>query len=449
MPRAPRHAASHGLASLRVRGVGLTVRGWWFLGAGAASFVIAYLGGREAFVFVGALLVALPLAAGVLAAVRRPRVEVTRSFAPRTIAAGSATSVALTVHNRAAGRSLEATWWDTVPWYPYVTAAGRLAALEPRSRRFAARNHTTVGYDLVPPHRGEFLIGPLSVLAGDAFGLATSLTVVGEPQPLIVTPEVVPLPSAGFSLPAGDGEATLVQRRAAGDEDDIMTREYRSGDAMRRVHWRASARHGDLMVRQEEQRSFPEARIIVDTTADAYADLSTEPTEVDPDSLAFEWVVRMLASAAVHLRRAGFLVSIEETGHPQLDGLGAGRRRTWGDEEFLARLASLELTDEPEERSTRSPGSTGPLIALLGTPSSETVEWMLARRRPGELAVAFTVQTQTALDRFGRPFGIVPEASAVAERLADEGWLVVPVGPDDDPAAAWQAIVAETGRGRA
>jgi uncharacterized protein (DUF58 family) len=424
------------------------MRGWWFLGSGVTALVIAYLGGRAAFVFVGCLLVALPIVAAVVTAVRRPRLEVTRSFSPRSIPAGSATSVTLVVQNRAPGRSLEATWWDAVPWYPRVTGAGRLPALEPRSRRFASRNHVAVGYDLVPPHRGEFLIGPLTVLAGDAFGLATSLTVVGEPQPLLVTPEVVPLSSAGFTIPAGDGEATLVQRRAAGDEDDIMTREYRSGDAMRRVHWRASARHGDLMVRQEEQRSFPEARIIVDTNADAYSDVSTDHTDIDPDSLAFEWVVRMLASAAVHLRRSGFLVSIEETGHPQLDGLGAGRRRTWGDEEFLSRLASLELTDELEERPTRSPASAGPLIALIGTPSPETVEWMLEQRRPGELAVAFAVQTLTSLDRLGRSFGALPEAGLVAQRLAEEGWLVVPVRPDDDPAAAWRAVVVETGRAR-
>lgn len=448
MPRPDAHTATRGIASLRVRGVGLTSRGWWFLGAGLASLAIAYIGGREVFLFVACLLIALPLVAAALVALRRPRVEVTRSFSPASIPAGASTSVSLHVRNRATGRSLPAQWWDGVPWYPHVTGIGRLPALEARGRRFESRNHATVGYDLIPPHRGEFQIGPLNVLVTDAFGLATSIAVAGEPQLLVVTPEVVPLPSAGFSIPAGDGEATLVQRRAAGDEDDIMTREYRSGDAMRRVHWRASARHGELMVRQEEQRSFPEARIILDTTASGYPDTTTEPSDIDPDSLAFEWVVRMLASAAVHLRRGGFLVSVEESGHPQLDGLGQGRRRTWGDEEFLGRLASLDLTDDPHERPARGHSTTGPLVALFGSPTPETIDWMLAQRRPGELAVAFPVHTLTSLDRLGRSFGAVPDASVAAQRFTDEGWLVVPVRPDDDPAAAWQAIVVETGRSR-
>lgn len=441
-------SARRGLAALRVRGVGLTRRGWWFVITGVVAIILAYLAGREAFVFVGCLLLALPVFSLVVVWVRRPRVEVTRAFSPAVIPAGTATSVTLTVVNRSTGRSLPAEWWDAVPWYPQSTSVGRLPALEARGQRFVSRNRVAVGYDLIPPHRGVFAIGPLSVSVTDGLGLATSTTVAGEQKPIIVTPEVVPLAAAGLTVPAGDGEATLVQRRAAGDEDDIMTREYRSGDAMRRVHWRASARHGDLMVRQEEPRSFPEARIIVDTTRVGYGDVSTEVSDLDAESASFEWVVRMLASAAVHLRRNGFLVSIEEAGHPQLDALGHGRRRTWGDEEFLGHLATLELTDEPITRAAGARTSNGPLVALMGSPTPQTVEWMLAQRRPGELAVAFPVHSLSPIDRIDRSFGVMPQSSQVAHRFVEAGWLVVPVRPDDDPAAAWEAVVVETGRAR-
>src|SRR5690606_3413362 len=115
---------------------------------------------------------ALPLVAAALVALRRPRVEVSRSFSPASIPAGASTSVSLHVRNRAPGRSLPAQWRDGVPWYPHVTGGGRLSALEARGRRFESRNHATVGYDLIPPHRGEFQIGPLNVLVTDAFGLA-------------------------------------------------------------------------------------------------------------------------------------------------------------------------------------------------------------------------------------------------------------------------------------
>ena len=337
-------------------------------------------------------------------------------------------------------------WRDALPWYPHATAPAPLPALDARGQQFGGRSQTTVSYEIVPPFRGVFSIGPLAVTITDGFGLATSSAVVGEPQPLIVTPEVVPLASAALTIPAGDGEATLVQRRAAGDEDDLMTREYRSGDAMRRVHWRASARHGDLMVRQEEQRSFPEARILVDTQELGYRDLSADVSDFDVESLAFEWVVQMLASSAVHLRRSGFLVSILEAGQAQLDGMGHSRRRTWGDDEFLAQLATLELT-EPEKAH---PGRTGkgPIIALFSSPTRETVEWMLAQRRPGEFAVAMPVKALTAMDRLDRGFGAGQDSTALAERFTEAGWLVVPVRADDDPAAVWEAVVVETGRAR-
>ena len=50
-----------------------------------------------------------------------------------------------------------------------------------------------------------------------------------------------------------------------------MTREYRHGDPMRRVHWAATARHGQLMVRQEESVTTPEATIVLDSRLSAYA----------------------------------------------------------------------------------------------------------------------------------------------------------------------------------
>jgi len=426
-------------------GVRLTRRGWWFLAAGVVAFVAAYAGGRLQLLYVACLLLALPLIALAVVALRRPRLAARREFAPRVVQAGSVTTVSVVASNTAPGRSLPAVWWDRLPWHPWSTPPGALRALEARGPRFARNNATTVLYDLAPPRRGIVPVGPLTVEVGDPFGMATCRAIVGEAELLTVTPEVVPLADSGLSVPAGDGESRLVQRRATGDEDDAMTREYRHGDAMRRVHWRASARSGDLMVRQEEQRSFPEARILVDTTRSGYRDAEGPFDAAESDG--FEWVVRMLASVAVHLRRTGFLVTIQETGPSQLDDVGRGRRRTWGDEEFLSRLASVHLTEAP----ALTPGThtaAGPVFAILGTAEPETIEWMLTHRRPGELAVAFVVRTSSAIDQIDRSFGVPSGASRLDEELTDAGWLVVPVRADEDHAAAWQAVVAELGRSR-
>jgi uncharacterized protein (DUF58 family) len=443
-------ATPSGLAALRVRGVGLTRRGWWFLVAGAVLIVLAYTGGRSLLLYAGFLLVALPLVALVLVAARRPRLAATRHFAPGVVSVGETAAVAVTVQNLAPSRSLAAGWRDGLPWRPFVTPPGRLVALEGRSPRFGGRSRTTVGYDVVAPRRGVIMLGPLDVEVSDPFDLAIAAVTVGGAQPLIVTPAVVPLSTGTLSAPGGDGEATVLQRRTTGDDDDAMTREYRTGDALRRVHWRATARHGDLMVRQEEQRSLPRARLVIDTLRDGYPDATPDERarvmDGDGESAAFEWAVRMLASAAVHLRRLGYTIEIEETGTAQLDGVG--RRRTWGDEELLVRLASLGL-EEDAVRSARAPVATsGPVIAVAGHPTSPTVQWLSGRRQTGQLAVVFLVQSLSPLGRLDPLLDRRPGVTPASEVLTDAGWLVVPVRSDDDPAAAWQAITVETGRAR-
>lgn len=438
------------LDAISIAGVRLSVRGWAFLVASVVLFGSAYATGRTELLYVAILLFALPAIAVVVVRVRRPKLDVTRTFAPHIVQAGSPATVYLAVRNLAPSVSARGQWRDALPWRPWTTPPADLPSLQPRGVRYSRRgNAATLEYDLVPPRRGIFPVGPIEIELGDAFCLARCTIEVGDAASIVVTPEVIALAASGLTVPAGDGEARLVQRRAAGDEDDSMTREYRSGDAMRRVHWRATARHGDLMVRQEEQRSHPEARVIIDTQRTGYRDVSTDEID-ESESAAFEWVVRMLASVSVHLRRAGFVVSIEEAGQSQLDSSALDRRRTWGDEEFLAALAGLELADEPSEKltATARARSEGPLIALVGSPNDDTIEWMLRQRRPGEFAVAFMVRNVSAIEQLDRSFGVPTSAPAIAERFMDEGWLVIPVRADDDHAAAWEAVVVETGRSR-
>jgi hypothetical protein len=402
--------------------------------------------------YIGAFIFVLAVAAFVVVGARRPRIEVTRTFSPHVIEAGTPTVVTLHVRNKSASRSPKGRWMDALPWRPGATPAADFPSLAARGPRFAARgNSRELDYELTPPQRGWYQVGPMALTVGDALGIARSHADLGGTTQLIVTPEVIPLAETGLSIPAGDGEARMVQRRATGDADDSMTREYRRGDALRRVHWRATARRGDLMVRQEEQRSLPQARVIVDTMRAGYHDVDTDLRGEVGQSVSFEWVVRMLASVTVHLRRGGFQVTVEESGARQLGELARDRRRTWGDEEFLVTLSRFHLVDEPSGKhdSAKDASTRGPIVAILGTPEPDLVDTLVERRKYGDVAVAFMVRGLSPLDELDRSFGVPSSLPFIAERLADAGWIVVPVHPDDDPAAAWQAVVVETGRARA
>jgi uncharacterized protein (DUF58 family) len=400
-----------------------SLRGFGTLAIGLVSLVLAYASGRKEILVVAAAALLLVASGMLIARIRRPRLEVVRLFSPPVVAAGAPVQVTLRIRNRTAGSSPHLIWNDAIPWQE--SFAPQELAPAPTGRV------VTATYELHPPRRGVYAIGPLVVGHEDPFGMADSTLALGVPDRLIVVPAIVDLPQGGPNLADGDGNAQLVQRRVSGNDDDLTTREYRSGDAMRRVHWRASARRGELMVRQEEHRSHPDARIVIDTRLAGYPDADIDdhdPRHPTSASDAFEWAVGMLASLGVHLESSGFRVAIEETAESQVEQLGGrwdGSRR----EGFLTSLAGVSLVDTSEPVRRGGADAAGPVFAVLADPEEITLDGLIRRRRSGDVAIAF----------------LVAPRDAAVRRLTDAGWLCVVVNPWDDPAAAWKAASSEAG----
>jgi uncharacterized protein (DUF58 family) len=400
--------------------------------AALACAVVAYRSGVSSLLYATGFLAVLPLGALLLVRMRRRRFEVARSFNPPVVSAGSPVAVDLSVRNLSAASSGPASWSDRTPWEPISVSSPTLPALAGTAPGLSkGPAGVLLRYIVRPPARGVFPVGPLEIAYGDPFGLAAGRGALGTVQQLSVVPAIVPLGEGGPSLLAGDGNAQLIQRRSSGNDDDLMTREYRSGDAMRRVHWRASARHGELMVRQEEQRTFPEARVLIDTRAAGYGEAWADLGGIETGEGAFEWSIRMLASVAEHLHGAGFLVQILETGDPHIAPLGDPSQGSGQDAEFLLSLATLRLTQTPLPASggihgdEKAEGVPGPIFAVLSEPEPATLRWISAQRRPHELGVAFVVGHRSA---------------TTFDTLAAHGWICVPVRESDDPALAWASI---------
>ena len=114
----------------------------------------------------------------------------------------------------------------------------------------------------------------------------------------MVTPHVMPLPSVRLGGEwAGSGESTARSVATSG-EDDAATRDYRRGDDLRRIHWRSTARRGELMVRREEQPWQSRAVLLLDTRAGIH--------HGDGPTASLEWAISAAASIGVHLSRSGF-----------------------------------------------------------------------------------------------------------------------------------------------
>ena len=156
-----------------------------------------------------------------------------------------------------------------------------------------------------------------------------------------MTPRVQPLPPAPLgTLWAGRGEGHAAYAAAAGEED-IGVREYRHGDDLRRIHWRATAHHGELMVRREEHTWHSQCTILLDSRAGAHR--GTGP------AASYEWAVSAAASAAVHLLNQGYLVRLST-------GTGSGLIPA-EDQDTVARRAGR---GQAGQHADTQPATSGP-----------------------------------------------------------------------------------------
>ena len=121
-----------------------------------------------------------------------------------------------------------------------------------------------VSYQIRSDVRGHFDIGPMTVRVSDPFGLVELGRSFRTTVPITVIPRTVPLPQVplgGAWTGSGDNRPRAF---ASGSAEDVTVREYRHGDDLRRVHWRSSARTGELMVRREEQPWQSRATLFLD-----------------------------------------------------------------------------------------------------------------------------------------------------------------------------------------
>jgi uncharacterized protein (DUF58 family) len=430
----------------------LTLRGLIFLTAGGALFLNALVVNRRDLLFVACVLLAVPLVALVYVAVRPSRLHVTRTFRPPIVAAGSEAVVCLLVQNLSSRPLYGARWRDATNGATKAPGTGQLPPLERyEGGRDNGADSATLEYTILPRQRGVHGIGPLVLGQHDPFGLAFSERRVGEPHDLVVTPRITSLPGAGTALTSGDGSLHEQLRRENPNSDELIAREYRPGDALRRVNWPATARHGEIMVRQEEQRSNPEALLILDTTLSGPREHSLMHGERDRRyDQDFELAVELAASVGAHLLDGGFRLNVAELGASQLaPGLDRERgalngdmptafRAPGGDRQLLEGLANLMPIHRQEADvatgaswvASRGASSQLPAFAILIDINDADAAGLASVRGHCEPAVAFTVGTVRR---------------DMLEYLTNAGWQCITVTSSREITAAWSEVQQQRG----
>jgi uncharacterized protein (DUF58 family) len=194
----------------------------------------------------------------------------------------------------------------------------------------AGWTRTNASWDLVPECRGAYPAYTPLLTCGFPFGLWVARRELTVGRMLLVWPRTFPVGPVPESNNGRSAEG-LAPRDKPGTWGDLLgVRPYRRGDALRRIHWPQTARHGQLVVCEVQASAVPRVQIVLDTHPGAHAGLG-------PDR-SCEWAIRVAASFAEGWIKQGAEIEMVIEGGSVRSGGGPARRRSEVLLDALARL---------------------------------------------------------------------------------------------------------------
>lgn len=404
------------MASLRTLWNSLTTRGSAFVASGICLLLAGFLLGQRDLARIGLLLLLLTAGALWFGRSRGLALEVSRTAAPPTAQIGEPVVITVRVTNPATSSSPVLLCEEQLGFVLGDRPRFVLPALDPGGR-------CEVQYVVRSPIRGAHQLGPLGTRVRDIFGLSLRLADVGQSAELLVVPRPVPLhasPPGSTGLGEDTGSAAIL---ALHGDNEQGIREYRQGDDLRRIHWPASARTGDLMVRQEDRPIRRQALVLLDTRESAHSGMGVSST--------IEWAVVMAASVCAHLQNVGYSVQA-------LTAAGGGEVTVSEDlPSTLVALAKARPTpaESLEEllHAARGLSRRGGLVIFIGGALAEGAARSLAGlRQPGSAGLAFLAAAPGSASAHGNGGLEILRVSGVRARTYDR---TLP------PADAWATVL--------
>jgi uncharacterized protein (DUF58 family) len=413
---------------------GLTTRGSCLLAAGITAVLCGLLIGANDLLRAGVLAAVLPGAASLLVHRSRLRFTEHRHADPATSAAGEPVRMHLTLTNHSRLPSGSLMLEDQLP----AAAGGRarfvLDALGSRETR-------RVSYQVPELPRGRYRAGPLRVQLTDPFRLVEVMRSFEATTGFVVTPIVDPISGAEPPRSYDIGENAGSHSVGAHGADDASTREYRTGDDLRKIHWRLTARTGALMVRQEERPWQGQVTLLLDTRQIAHG---RRPTAREPgrdirrdDSL--EWAISAAASIGGRLISSGREIAlVDDPAQPQRTEFTDARRLA---EHLGVVRASSSPTLAPLASVLRAAGRDSALVVIVGRLDPASLEVLAGSRPRGSAIPAFALLVDAdtwlpdGLSRHPHP------ASDAVEILRAAGWRTTVVARGDSIGGSWESVL--------
>jgi uncharacterized protein (DUF58 family) len=297
----------------------LTPRGRVVLGLGFGVYLAAWAFGSKPLypVAIGLLLVVLLAWAWVRLANRPFRVR--RGWGDAEHVEGDDVPVVVELQTTASVPPAAAT---------LVERVGRLGELRHQLRRSGAG--LSVRYVLERLPRGRYAFENVRVELADPFGLESVAVSLPAPGALLVYPRLTHVDRLFSETGARshDGRRLLLRRQSGFELHGV--REYTEGESLRRVHWRSTARRGQLMVKELEDAPRDEIAVLLDADA--------APVVGDSFDVQVRAAGSILDAYVRRGRRAVLVVNSERREVQQVHSAAADWRRA------LELLAAVEPT---------------------------------------------------------------------------------------------------------
>jgi uncharacterized protein (DUF58 family) len=214
--------------------------------------------------------------------------------------------------------------------------------------------------------RGPVGVRGLAVETGDPLGFFTHRSKANDSELTLVLPRFKALADRPH---AREMEASVAAPRAGSGTEMFGVREYRPGDPLRRIHWRSSARHGELIVREFEPPGVQTLGIFCDPSP--------------PTSEAADQIARIAASEAWDCLRGGGRVVLWSPGAEPLQPNES--RSLWSLLEWLARYPHKADALLPQ------PQRVTDAIAVVSTANADIEDAFEAVRQRGGSVRAWVV----------------------------------------------------------
>jgi uncharacterized protein (DUF58 family) len=391
----------------------LTRQGWLCLWGGIALLIVArLLGIGELYVF-GAVALGLVAVAALYVRLTRLDLQVDRTVHPARVHAGQVSRVEVRIRN------LRRTDTPVLRLRDPVSGTAGAELLVPPLDMGAASSAT---YRLPTDRRGIVRVGPLQVVITDPFGLAQASTTAAPRVEVTVFPRVDDIRPVPFTT-GNDPLAGVLHPHELGrvGDDFYALRPYVVGDDLRRIHWPSTARHDELLVRQQEQPWQGRTTVLLDVRRASH------------DAESLEGAVSAAASIVTANSNRRDLVRLATTDGAD-SGFGSGTAHV---QALLEHLAVVEAAGSASLRAMLDlvqRDGQGALIVVVGqTAGDELKATARLRQRFGLVTV---VRVDTA-----------PAGGSEAELPAATG-SVIRVTPDSPFPAAWNRAMATSSTSR-